>query len=202
MTQVNNFNLTGEELKLAKDQSFILTKLEVIRKVSELFGQLERELKSNIAEFELEKTGANVSAGKIFRGENYQQFPYVLLDYPRIFNTQTVFAFRSMFWWGNEFSFTLHLQGEAWQLYKENVLRNLKESADEEIYCCINDTPWKYHFNPDNYELLSALKSGSKIDQLAEKPFLKVSKRLSIDQFSDVLSFGKKTMNEFFLLLK
>ena len=51
------------------------------------------------------------STPKIAKGENYLQLPYVLLDYPRCFDKENIFAIRTMFWWGNFFSITLHLSG-------------------------------------------------------------------------------------------
>ena len=40
---------------------------------------------------------------KISRGEQYLGLPYVMLDYPRIFSKENVFAIRTFFWWGNYF---------------------------------------------------------------------------------------------------
>ncbi|HQW24051.1 MAG TPA: hypothetical protein PLI47_12175, partial [Bacteroidia bacterium] len=60
----------------------------------ELFGQLEVELKKVVSASGLQVDNLNVSSGKIFRGENYRGFPYVLLDCPRLFNRESVFAFR------------------------------------------------------------------------------------------------------------
>jgi hypothetical protein len=203
MSQVSNFRFTEEELTLAQDRTFIQIKLEVIRKVSELFGELERVLKNDIAGSGIKfSEGINVSAGKIFRGENYQSFPYVLLDYPRQFNTRSVLAFRTMFWWGNEFSFSLHLQGEEWERYRSSVMQNLNSIPDEGIYCCINESPWQYHFRADNYVPLRELKKNNELMRLEGKQFIKISKKLPIDRHEEVIDFGRATLKQFLSLLK
>lgn len=201
MSQVNNFNFTDEELAVATDKHFILVKHDVMRKVSALFGELEREMKKDIAPLDPGNTGANFSAGKIFRGENYERFPYVLLDYPRIFNTRTVFAFRTMFWWGNEFSFTLHLQGEAMDRFRERLKENLPNTSMPGTYICVHESPWQYHFNPDNYVLLEDVLKEQKLDALLSRSFVKLSRKLSIDQFSNVIAEGKMTLNGFLKLI-
>ena len=53
-----------------------------------------------------------IQSPKISRGENYNGLPYVMLDYPRCFGKEDVFAMRTMFWWGNFFSITWHLKGK------------------------------------------------------------------------------------------
>lgn len=201
MSQVNKFHWTEEERQLAGSKAFILTKHSIVRKVSDLFGELERELKAIIADYELEATGANVSAGKIFRGENYRLFPYVLLDYPRIFNTSTIFAFRSMFWWGNEFSFTLHLQGEALERLRVKLEENIDRLSGQSVYFCIADGPWQYHFEQDNYRRLDEMDLKEVKEWIRTKPFVKFSRSLPLDQMDDVLLTGKNTMKLFLEML-
>ncbi len=37
-----------------------------------------------------------------------------MLDYPRAFGRDSIFACRTFFWWGRFFSLTLHLAGRSW----------------------------------------------------------------------------------------
>ena len=99
----------------------------------------------------------NIESPKIFKGENYRQLPYIVLDYPRHFSTDRVFAFRSMFWWGKEFSFTLHLQGKAWEYYRNRVAERMGMLTGNDFYCCVNNSPWQYYFENDNYVVLDEL---------------------------------------------
>ena len=36
--------------------------------------------------------------GRVFKGEYYRDLPFVTLDFPRIFEKENVFAYRTMFW--------------------------------------------------------------------------------------------------------
>ena len=71
--------------------------------------------------------------GKIFRGENYRQLPYLVLDYPKHFSKESVLAFRTMLWWGNFFSCTLHLQGKALDERRSSLIQNWRSFRKKDI---------------------------------------------------------------------
>src|SRR6187549_876336 len=99
--------LSEEELRIVSDPGIILTKNAIITKVYDLFGILAGE------QIQFQYPGeAGAIPPKISRGENYKGLPYVVLDYPRLFTSEHVFAIRTHFWWGNYFSVTLHLKGQ------------------------------------------------------------------------------------------
>ena len=95
------------------DTDFLLTKARVSQKVQTLLNQTHDQLKQYVAAERFTfPEGTSAQAGKIARGENYRQLPYLLLDYPRLFAREDVFALRTMFWWGQFFSVTFQLGGE------------------------------------------------------------------------------------------
>ena len=71
------------------------------------------------------------SSPKITRGENYQLLPYVILDYPRCFQKEQVFAIRTMFWWGKGISITLHVSGNVARMAALADLRRFHHVATE-----------------------------------------------------------------------
>ena len=89
---------------------------------------------------------------KISRGENYKGLPYLVLDYPRNFRPDAVFAIRSFFWWGRFFSSTLQLSGDYKNIYKPNL--EAAYPAFSKYHIGINPDPWQHHFEPDNYTAL------------------------------------------------
>ncbi|MBK8362435.1 MAG: hypothetical protein IPL24_01785 [Bacteroidetes bacterium] len=201
--QDNILNFSNEEMQVLVDKKFFELKHSSTAKMIELFGMLEVELKSVFSEAALNVEGLNSSSGKIFRGENYKLFPYVLLDCPRMFNKQSVFAFRSMFWWGNEFTFTLHIQGNAWEYFKPKLIRNLERLTESDIYFCVNESPWQYHLGTDNYLLLNSQKNLELALQiLSAKDFVKLTRKLSISEYKSVIQVGKETLKLFLGLLK
>jgi len=197
--QVTNLKLTSEELKILENTDFFSTKLIVTRKIIEQFGALESSFRESLPNgSDLSREGVNLSNGKIFRGENYKGLPYVVLDYPRLFSTQSVFAFRTMFWWGHEFSFTLHLQGNAWEKRKHLLVKNLSRLMNRELYICVNETPWQYHFGRENFVPIDEYRANSGRGDLEQLPFLKLSSRLDIRRFE---SLEQEAGNTFKMLM-
>jgi hypothetical protein len=83
-----------------------------------MFGGINEMMKKELASFDHLFGDIQCLNGKISRGENYQLLPYIILDYPSYFSRNNIFAVRTMFWWGNFFSITLHLSGD----HKINLL--------------------------------------------------------------------------------
>jgi len=95
--------LTEKELIILQDRDFLLTKATVLEKINELLVQTRMELKESVENSNFSfPDGIDLQNGKISRGENYKNLPYMVLDYPALFTTKTVFAFRRCF--GGEIS--------------------------------------------------------------------------------------------------
>src|SRR5436309_811352 len=93
--------LSGPEMELMCDAGIIFTKNSVLQKVKALFYDLQSELTAcRVESDELRRNVFSLSP-KISRGENYQGLPYMVLDYPRKFTPENIFAIRTLFWWGN-----------------------------------------------------------------------------------------------------
>ena len=197
--QVTNFNFSQEEAAAISERDFFLLKNSATKKIMDLFGQLEGEIISRIKHYSIDVKDMNKSSGKIFRGENYKLFPYIVLDCPRLFSTRSVFAFRSMFWWGHEFSFTLHLQGEAFDRYKKSLSGNLNLLEGKQVYFCVNDIPWQYNFEKENY--LQIEKVMNRGEELFNKPFIKISRKLTVDAHENFLEYGLETFKLFMELV-
>lgn len=139
-------------MDLMCNAGIILAKNKVLHGIRLLFGELEGELLR--AGYYMEHEALRTVLGpspKISKGEQYRGLPYLVLDYPRKFDALNIFAIRNLFWWGNEFSSTLHLAGQ----YKTD-LRHCIEAAYPSLSKCgyfigVNEDPWQHHFEEDNY---------------------------------------------------
>ena len=177
-----NVKLSKNELTLVCDESVILTKNNIIQKVYELFGMLSETFKERLtAPHHLPDAAILLQSPKIYRGEQYNGLPYVMLDYPRSFSRTDAFAVRCFFWWGNFFSITLHLQGKYVPLYVDAVMQDNKEKA--QWFYCINEDKWQHHFEPSNYIPLADadIKQGA--------TFMKIAKKIPLQQWDDVYDF-------------
>ena len=121
MTGSANVSLSAFEKQLVTDASWILTKNNIIQKLFVLFGELSETWQSNTVLQQL-PSAINEIPPKISKGENYEGLPYVMLDYPRCFSKEDVFAIRTFFWWGNFFSITLHLKGKYKEQFEQVIL--------------------------------------------------------------------------------
>ncbi|NJN25258.1 MAG: hypothetical protein HC819_04405 [Cyclobacteriaceae bacterium] len=124
--------------------------------------------------------------GKISKGENYHGLPYQMLDFPAIFSKESIFAFRTMFWWGNFFSVTLHLQGEALKKYRKNICAHINELSSEGFFVSTGPTPWEYHYESENYKLIDI----EDVARLAQENFIKLSKKIELENWAQLPFFA------------
>lgn len=169
--------LSEEELKLVQNAQWLLTKNVIIGKVYELFG--------DIATWQQQHASARIfpSSPKISKGENYQGLPYVMLDHPRLFGKEDVFAVRTMFWWGHYFSVTLHLKGMYKEKYRNKLIENRHLLQQRDFYLSIGNDEWRHELAEDNYILLSRLHAGEMETRLLATDFCKLSAKISLHQW-------------------
>ncbi len=190
--------LTEKENQIIFDTEFLIKKISIIDKVQTLFEDVRKSLFETIkySDFVFPKN-VDIEIGKIFKGENYQSLPYINLDYPKQFSNSDTFTYRTMFWWGNFFSSTLHLEGKSLEHYREIILNNLHELLNDEVYICINDSPWEYHYNSDNYILLSDFDTKN----LNDLRFLKLSKKNNLVDYNEVPKFAANFLKQILSVL-
>ena len=195
-----NLDFSLRELKTLKEQEFFRVKHDLTIKISELFNQLKQVIKEDTKHIKFTyPKKVDIISGKISKGERYNQLPYINLDFPKYFSKEDVFVFRSMFWWGNFFSFTIHLQGKLLDRYRIVLKSNLKLLRNKDIYFCVNASPWNYTFKPSNYKLIDKISERELKDLIASRPFIKLSRRTLINQRSakKIIAIGLKTYTLF-----
>ena len=177
--------LSKEELVLVQNADVLLTKNRIIKKVYELFGSiipdmqqlLERNLRLPSAVF--------IASPKISKGENYLGLPYVMLDYPRCFGKEDIFAIRTMFWWGNFFSITLHLRGVYKNQFMPAVLQNLSFFGKNHFFLSIGDDEWRHDFLDDNYTPIKNINEAD-MRNLVPKAFCKLAAQTGFDKWNEI----------------
>lgn len=123
---------------------------------------------------------------KISRGENYSGLPYVMLDYPRCFGKTDIFAIRTMFWWGNFFSTTLHLKGKYKNELVPVIIKNLAVLSKHHFFISINADEWRHDFQPDNYISMLDVDDQVITDQLIKKDFCKIARKTGLQDWDSV----------------
>ncbi len=151
MDAATKINLSEKELTLVSNADWILTKQIITQKVTQLFSEMVPVIKGSLLNESLDLPAEiKSSVPKIYKGENYLQLPYVMLDYPRSFNKENIFALRTMFWWANFFSITLHVSGTYIQEVKNKIIKN-KSLLESDFYIGVNENQWEHHFEKNNF---------------------------------------------------
>ena len=178
-----------EELALLVQPEFFLTKKRLGVKINDLLTQC-----IPIIEGKLERNSSHLpqniinSQPKISRGENYLSYPWQILDYPRDFGKEDIFALRTLCWYGNGFSLSLHLSGEYAKKHIDGIAANLSILAKNNFYICIHSDPFQHHFEEDNIiKCCDFVQAGSSLHWLLENnKFIKIVKLFSFEEIDSI----------------
>jgi hypothetical protein len=195
--------LSPKERELVLNRDWILTKNDIIGKVYTLFGNLSEIYRETLFRYpHLLTDDPGFRSPKIARGEQYKGLPWVMLDHPRYFSGKDHFAIRTLFWWGNEGSITLQLGGSFQQQYAASIQRYFSRKPDagkkEGTWWLGTGTdPWAHHFEETNYRLLAAEQGYA----FAEMPFIKLAKKIALEQWDDWPAFFSGVFEEILEIL-
>jgi hypothetical protein len=193
--------LSDEELQLVNNSGWILTKRVIIDKVYGLFGDLSEHIKRSL---EISGLPAEVkgSSAKISKGENYLQLPYVMLDHPRCFDANDVFAIRTMFWWGNFFSITLQLSGTYKTMFTDPILADTEILAKHKFFICVNEDQWQHHFEENNYREVKELNAQEFEKLIRQKQFIKLAVKFPLQDWNCMSELLEGSVDDLMKLLK
>lgn len=176
---------SNDELNFISDKSFFERKTTINSKVIEQLNELQQKLNMLLKENSA-TVPVNVlqSSPKISRGENYKGFPWLILDYPRVFSTEDVFAFRTLFWWGHSWVLTFQLSGSFLKILHPSILMHLNSIKDTTIKIGVGTDPWIH--NPEDamyVDLKNFISAKSPADEaLHSQPFFKLIKKVEFSQ--------------------
>ncbi|MFN2437887.1 MAG: hypothetical protein ABR503_01725 [Chitinophagaceae bacterium] len=179
-------HLSPSEMDLMCNAEIILTKNKILKKIKILLEHLQDKMmqygKANKDDQRL--NNLFVVSPKISKGENYEGLPYLVLDYPRLFDVNHIFTIRSMFWWGNFFSTTLHMAGH----YKEKNLSLIEnaysELANRNFYIGVNVDQWIHHFEEENYLMIKDLSKEEFIHRSREYSHIKLASHFALQELN------------------
>lgn len=143
--------------------------------------QLEIEEKQEKIIEELVRSGPKIS-----RGEKYLGLPYIILDYPRIFEKENILAIRTLFWWGNFCSVTLHVNGKYLPYTAKHLTRRFKEFQQYDFYISTSGNEWNHDLRTMDYHLLSAATCEQTNEALQTNQFLKLAAKVELTQWNNM----------------
>ena len=187
MKDQTKIQLSTYEMELVNNADVILTKNAIMQKARLLLENLQ-QLQQEYIQSHHKKLPAEVlvPSPKISKGENYKGLPYLVLDHPRYFDKDNIFAIRTMFWWGNFFSITLHLSGQYKKKMEKKIIVSQPLLIKNNFYICTQDNEWEHHFETDNYIPVSKLNKLIFEKQIRGKSFIKLAQKISLKHWNDM----------------
>ncbi|WP_207496396.1 hypothetical protein [Aridibaculum aurantiacum] len=171
-------SLTPYEFSLVTDAAIIRAKNDVIDKVASKFAALSERYQQVLVSV---NDQPSTIPPKISKGEKYEGLPYLVLDYPRLFKQEGIQAIRTLFWWGNYFSITLHLQGKFQQQYLPNVEYAWKQNKFDNWQIQVGGDMWQHAVN-ENYIPVAQ----QQVEQLKQMDFIKLAKKIPLQEWDNI----------------
>jgi hypothetical protein len=201
MSEEAKIHLSAFETELVNNTEWIFTKQLIIEKIYHFFGHLQDRYKNLLEDNKgIPQQLLQKQRAKISRGENYNGLPYIILDYPATFSKENIFAIRTMFWWGNFFSISLHLSGESLHSNKETD-KWLPFLREKNFYVCINEKEWEHDFSSLNYIRANNL-NAKQIAEISSRSFFKTGKNIALYNWDSVPSFLENAFAEIIEFVK
>ena len=187
MIQQTKIQFLPAEMVLVSSPDIILTKNAILQKIKSFLEELQMKQQGILIKYssKLPEEVLKISP-KISRGENYKGLPWLVLDNPRYFQHNNIFAVRTMFWWGNFFSITLHLSGSNKNDLLKKILKNFSVLAESNFYIYTGQKEWEHDFDPNSYKRISALTKDELKKISAENSFLKLAIKFPIDSLGAI----------------
>ena len=184
----SKIQLSDFEMELLNNSEWILTKNAIMKKAQRLLEQVQQNA-SDYASLNPGIFPAEVMAisPKISKGENYLGLPWLILDYPRYFERENIFAIRTMFWWGHFFTTTLHLTGKYKERYRKNITGKYADLYTSDFYISVHDEQWHHHLEPENYLPVQNFSEDDLADHILKATFLKLAKKLSFSEWNNAV---------------
>jgi hypothetical protein len=178
--------LSPKEQELVNNADWILTKNTILLKVRDLLAGLQEDLQDHLrSHWPLLPEEMGIASPKISKGENYKGLPYLMLDFPRFFERENIFAIRTMFWWGNFFSITLHLSGNPKKIFEEKIISAYSTLIEKDFFFCVQDNPWEHHFELNNYVRMREMKKEDFETSIRERSFVKLAQKIPLAQWEE-----------------
>lgn len=201
MSKEAKITVSRDEIIVLQNHEFFEKKRIITGKIYQQFADIVQDANtSSIFSGGFFPAGTDLTTGKISKGENYLGLPFMVLDFPRFFNTHQIVAVRTMVWWANFISSTFLVSGDRMPGVKKAVLKNLDLLKESETWICISDSPWNHHFQKDNYVLIRELEREETMKILEAGNFIKLARKISIRQINALCPFAKESFKLYALL--
>ncbi|MES2649470.1 MAG: hypothetical protein V4717_21510 [Bacteroidota bacterium] len=170
--------LSEAERQLITDANIILTKNSSIEKIGSQFAIMADVYRHQTLGLKKIHPAIFDVHPKISKGEKHLGLPWLMLDYPRVFDRSGHLAIRTFFWWGNFFSIQLQVSGMYLPTFTALLPNFLK--YESEWLCGFTNDAWDMQLPNENWVPVSNYTS-VKADFV-----LKIAKKIPIEEWENL----------------
>jgi hypothetical protein len=179
-------HFTDSEIALMFDAALFERKRIVNQKIFTLFENIRIQLKDSSLHKQFPfLSGVDVIGGKISQGENYLGCPWVMLDFPKMFNKDAIFAYRTMFWYGHYLSASMLIAGEQVPTYLPKLIAGL-HLLPPETYFSLHPDPWHHAIDEGSAIRLNTIKKDLILTHVNQNGYFKLSRKWTGSDFETI----------------
>ncbi len=180
----NQLHFNDAEISLLYDAALFERKRIVNQKIFSHFENIRLSLKDTSLHKQFPfPAGVDVIGGKISQGENYLGCPWVMLDFPKMFNKDAMFAFRTMFWYGHYLSASFLCSGAHAVTFLPNLIRGM-HLLPPQTYFSLHPDPWFHAIEPSGSMLITSLSPTLITAHVNEHGYFKLSRKWTGTDFN------------------
>jgi hypothetical protein len=174
--------LTPDEIKLVADREFFKIKAAITSKIRAMLESVHDALRQELAGVPLiAPAGFDPDKRQFVKGEHLEDCPYQYLDFPKHFEGDDKFTFRTLFWWGHHVVFALILEGEGLRQHKQNLINRYGQLAGRDLHLGLSPTPWEWKQGQGYTLPLTRDRKSEVAAVLSNRPFFKLARFVPMD---------------------
>ncbi|MEL6670965.1 MAG: hypothetical protein AAFR61_02205 [Bacteroidota bacterium] len=190
-----SLQLSPEEWAVFQDRDFLPLKQQVWAKLEGRLALLHQALWAEVSQDAHLPAVVRQGRGKRSRGENYQAFPYRVLDCPSVLEKEDWFLFRALIMWGHSLSFHFILKGR-FQASFAPTLWEKRHQLSSGWMLHLGEDPWRWIQGEEKEVSLAQMEASHETAPLLSRPHIKLSRYLPLNSYAKLGQQGLKSWQE------
>ncbi len=192
-------HFSKQETDLMFSREIFPLKRQINEKIFVLFEQIKQGLKDSPIHRKFSfPADTDTDAGKISQGENHNRFPWVMLDFPKLFQKNRIFSYRTLFWYGNGFSNSILIGGICCDAYGKHLLKNKAALHGRDIYFSFATDPWDHEVKGNASALIETISTQQVEQHLQTNNYFKLSHSIQSQDAEEIIH---RSIENYFLML-
>lgn len=201
MAQNTKIIPTNAELEIASNTNFFDVKRELTAKIVLALEQFGEQLLQEIIIPVFQKQGIERAGLKVSKGENFKGYPYIVLDCPRLYSTDTEVICRTIFRWGHGWSLHFTVQGKTLASINHSLPFFLASlSTDWLLYT--GENIWEQDVDSIYFIPTPSMSETALCQTINRDEFFKIARQINLSEAVEWPPFPQQTYQVLFNLLK